>query len=384
MSSAVLEVFLVFLRLGLTSFGGPIAHLGYFQREFVERRRWITDADYADIVALCQVLPGPTSSQVGVAIGLQRAGPAGAAAAWLGLTAPSAIAMALIAGQVSWFATRGGAALAHGLQLVAAAVVAHAVVLMAKGLSWRAWPIALAALGVLLFGRAAWLQPAVIIAGGVIGLMSPSPAAPHEARRIPWRAAVLTAALVAAFAMAGPLIGGPGVALFATCFRAGALVFGGGHVVLPLLQADFIGRGWIGAADFLAGYGAAQAMPGPLFSFASFLGAASSAAPGGGAGAGIALVGLFLPGLALMAALLPTWRAARTLPWAQGFSRGAGAAVVGVLAAALYNPILVSAARGPIDLAIATGGFLALLFFKAPSWLVVLAVAAAGVVVALA
>jgi chromate transporter len=389
---AALDVFLVFLRLGCTSFGGPVAHLGYFREAFVVRRKWIDEAAYADLVALCQFLPGPASSQVGFALGLKRAGALGGLAAWLGFTAPSAAIMLAVASGLSFFATPTGEAVAHGLKLVAVAIVTHAVVGMARTLckDWLTRVIAMAA-------GAALLAVGVVIAiGGLLALAFASrtarlparngtgehasafhpeaPGAPGGARSHSPLLVFFVVLLIALPILAH--LGSP-FAIADSFYRAGALVFGGGHVVLPLLEAETVGRGWLSADDFLAGYGAAQALPGPLFSFAVFLGAAGGPMPGV-AGGLITLVFVFLPGLLLVAGALPFWEALKTRPWAVGFVRGASAAVVGVLAAALYDPVFTSAVRGWPDLAVAAMGFALLQWAKAPAWLAVLIVGVAG------
>jgi chromate transporter len=396
--SGALEVFVIFLRLGLTSFGGPIAHLGYFRETFVARRQWIDEAAYADLLALCQFLPGPASSQVGFALGLKRAGALGGLAAFIGFTAPSAALMLAVADGLSFFATPTGEAFAHGLKLVAVAIVAHAVLGMARSLcrDWLTRMIAVIACGALLILSYGWMQPLVIVLGGVTALRfaswtarlrarngsSEQAAAPHHDRLGAPGGARSCSPLLAIFVLllvGLPFLahlGGP-FAIADAFYRAGALVFGGGHVVLPLLEAETVGRGWLGESDFLAGYGAAQALPGPLFAFAAFLGAAGGPAPGL-AGGLVALVFLFLPGLLLVAGALPLWSRLKSQPWAVGFVRGAGAAVVGVLGAALYDPVFTSAVRGGADFAIAAAGFALLQWAKAPAWLVVIVVAAAG------
>lgn len=390
--SRVIETFLVFLRLGLTSFGGPIAHLGYFRREFVERRAWIAESEYADLVALCQFLPGPASSQVGFALGLRRAGLGGGLAAWLGFTMPSAGIMIAAAAGLYLFATPEGAALAHGMKLVAVAVVAHAVVGMARNLcaTWLRGAIALAALAGLLTIANAWAQPALIAAGGVLGLMfarASQPLAEAAGPRVRWLGLLLLLALFAALLAGLPLAarasGDPFVAGADSFYRAGALVFGGGHVVLPLLEAETVARGLVTQDQFLAGYGAAQALPGPLFAFAAFLGAAGAGAQPPLAMALTALAFVFLPGLLLVAACLPLWQALKRNPRAQAFVAGANAAVVGVLAGALYDPVFVSSVRDWRDLVLASAGFAALQWLKAPSWAVVFGVAATGAALSL-
>lgn len=388
---AALEAFLIFLRLGLTSFGGPIAHLGYFRTEFVERRAWLSEAAYADLVALCQFLPGPASSQVGFALGLKRAGVLGGLAAWLGFTAPSALIMFAVASGLEWFAGPWGQAVAHGLKLVAVAVVAHAVFNMARALC-RTWPriaIAVAVAAALLAFQLAWLQPAAIALGGLIGLwFATAPAPQTSGLGAPGRfkAAWILTLLFLALLLGLPLLAAahPLIAIADAFYRAGALVFGGGHVVLPLLEAETVERGWLSADAFLTGYGAAQAVPGPLFTFAAFLGAAGPGSADPAWASLIALIFVFLPGLLLVAAAMPVWDAVKSRPRALAFVAGANAAVVGVLGAALYDPIIASAVAGPRDLALACLGFLALQLLKAPPWSVVLGLGAAGAALSLA
>lgn len=379
---SVAEVFLAFLRLGLTSFGGPVAHLGYFRADLAQRRRWISEEGFADLVALCQFLPGPASSQVGFALGLMRAGPLGGLAAWAGFTLPSAILLVAFARGASFFAADSGQAVLHGLKLAAVAVVAQAVWGMARSLAPdrpRA-AIALAAGGLMAAGGPAFLQIAAIALGAAAGLVLCRAAGPVPTGHLPQpigRAAgiaclaVFTALLLAA--LSG--MGGGLWPLFAAFYRSGALVFGGGHVVLPLLQASVVAPGWVSPGDFLSGYGAAQAVPGPLFTFAAYLGAV--AAPGL-AGPLMALAGIFLPGLLLVAGVLPFWDGLRRRPAAQAAMRGANAAVVGILAAALYDPVWTSAVHRPVDVALAVAGFAALVSGKVPPWAVVALSALAG------
>jgi chromate transporter len=380
--SSPLEVFRVALRLGLTSFGGPIAHLGSFRTEYVARRRWLDDATYAEIVALCQSLPGPTSSEVGIAIGLLRAGPAGAFLAWLGFTLPSAVALVLFA----LFVERLGAESAgwiHGLMLVAVAVVALAVWSMARALAWDVvrGPMALAAATCVLAFPTAFTQVAVMVVAAVAGwalLRAPVEHAPaHVAVPIGRRAAVACAALLVALLLLLPLVRSlsPALALFDSFYRAGALVFGGGHVVLPLLQAEVVRPGWVAEDAFLAGYGAAQAVPGPLFTFAAYLGAVLRTEPHGVVGAALALVAVFLPAFLLVFAALPSWGALRARADAHAALRGINAAVVGILLAALITPVGTSALRGAADAAFALAA-LAMLIGKLPPWFVVVTIAA--------
>lgn len=385
------EVFAAFLKMGLTGFGGPVAHLGYFRDEFVTRRGWLSDAAYADLVALCQFLPGPASSQVGFALGLMRAGWLGAVSAFLAFTLPSALAMmalALTAASLSGVAFSGAV---QGLKIVAVAIVAQAVWGMARNLCPDAPRAAMAvgavALLAVLPGGAG--MAVAITAGAVAGLWLGRGAArgPAADLAVPvshaqaWLALTAFAALMALL----PLLAwqSQALAVLDGFYRAGALVFGGGHVVLPLLQAEVVAPGWISADDFLAGYGAAQAMPGPLFSLAAYLGAVLGPAPNGLAGATLALLGLFLPGFLILIAALPFWSRLRGDPRAQSALQGANAAVVGILGAALYDPVFSSAIHGLEDLALALAGFVALTAFGARPWLVVLAAAMAGSIIAL-
>lgn len=384
------EVLGAFLKLGLTSFGGPIAHLGYFRDELVVRRRWIDEAGYADLVALCQFLPGPASSQVGFALGLLRGGPLGALAAWCAFTLPSAALLVLFAFGAPIFQGTIGSGLVHGLKIVAVAVVAQAVWGMARTLAPdrpRA-AIALVAVAIVVFFPGSVAQVAAIVVGGLAGLGLGREAAAPAGRRFafPVSRPVGVAALVLFFVLllglpvAAAALGSHAVALFDAFYRSGALVFGGGHVVLPLLQAEVVPPGWISADSFLAGYGAAQAVPGPLFTFAAYLGAVMGPPPNGIAGAALCLVTVFLPGLLLLIGALPFWDAFRTRPLAQAAMRGTNAAVVGILGAALYNPIFVSAILDSRDFALALAGFVLLAVWKAPPWIVVLLLGAGGIV----
>ncbi|MGY6248777.1 chromate efflux transporter [Bosea thiooxidans] len=387
------EVFRAFLKLGLTSFGGPIAHLGYFRDELVLRRRWIDETGYADLVALCQFLPGPASSQVGFALGLLRGGPLGALAAWCAFTLPSAALLILFALGASAFGGPAGTGLIHGLKLVAVAVVAQAVWGMARSLTPdkpRA-AIALICVLVVVFAVGAPGQIAAILLGGLLGVWlcrvrpvaSPSYLAFPITRRAGLLSLTLFFLLLAGLPLLSAMSGRHGVALFDVFYRAGALVFGGGHVVLPLLEAAVVQPGWIDADAFLAGYGAAQAVPGPLFSFAAFLGTAMTPWPNGVIGAAICLVAIFAPGLLLVTGALPFWNALRNRPLAQAAMRGANAAVVGILATALYDPVWTSAVQNPRDFAVALIGFALLTVWKTPPWIVVLLTAASGVGLAL-
>jgi chromate transporter len=386
-----LEVLLIFLKLGLTSFGGPVAHLGYFRREFVVRRAWLDDRAYAELVALCQFLPGPASSQVGFAVGLMRAGYLGGLAAWAGFTLPSAAAMTLFAYGEGALKGPVGDGLLHGLKLVAVAIVAQAVIGMAQSLCPDRARATIAVLSLILmaFAPAGWAQIAIILLGALAGLIvcrqggdvAGAVAEAPISRRMGIVFAGLCAVLLAlSFVPAGASV----AALVAAFYRSGALVFGGGHVVLPLLRAAVVDPGWVSDSAFLAGYGAAQAVPGPLFTFAAYLGAVASVAPGGVAGAALALVAIFTPGLLLLMAALVFWQDLRARGDVRAAMAGVNAAVVGLLGSALYNPVWTSAVRGPTDFAIAAAGFVALIVWRAPPLLVVVATAAAAVALSLA
>ena len=381
-------VFLVFLRLGLTSFGGPVAHLGYFRTELVERRHWLSERAYVDLVALCQFLPGPASSQVGMALGLLRAGYPGALAAWAGFTLPSAVALILLAlgmAQAGDALSSGGL---NGLKLAAVAVVAQAVWGMARTLcpdAARRGFMLLAAAWVLLL-PSAWAQVGVIALAGGAGwlLFKPATTAPDEPLplRLNRRAGQAWLALFAFLLVGLPLlvqaVPGPALALADAFYRAGALVFGGGHVVLPLLQAEVVSTGWVSQDTFLAGYGAAQAVPGPLFTFAAFLGASMQHAPSGWVGGLIALVAVFAPSFLLVAGVLPFWEQLRRETRVQAALMGVNAAVVGLLLAALWNPVITSAIHDLADVALATLALVALMRWKQPPWAVVLGCGLAG------
>jgi len=386
-SSRPMEILLVFLRLGCSCFGGPIAHLGYFRAEFVERRKWLSDRAYTDLVALAQFLPGPASSQTGFGIGLIRGGYAGGLAAWIGFTLPSACLMVLFAyGAGSIAHTAWGAGLLHGLKLVAVAIVAQAVLGMARSLcpDRERASIATVALVIMLLAPGSLDQVGTIVLGAVAGLILCRGATETVADSVTvpiTRTAALVCLcmfflfLVLAFA---PTHNGA-AALFDAFYRSGALVFGGGHVVLPLLRDAVVAPGWVMDNAFLAGYGAAQALPGPLFTFSAYLGAVAQAGPGGIAGAAIALVAIFLPGIVVLMGTLPFWHALRRRPHAQAAMLGTNAAVVGLLAAALYNPVWTSAVQTPADFAIAATGFILLLVWRASPIVVVVLSALAGV-----
>jgi chromate transporter len=391
-ASGWIEVFRVALKLGLTSFGGPVAHLGYFREEYVVQRRWLDEATYADLVALCQFLPGPASSQVGIAVGLLRAGYAGAMAAWVGFTLPSAIALALFAYGVNAIGDVGGSGWLHGLKVVAVAVVAQAVLGMMRSLApdrERA-SLAVAAAVIALVVPSTLGQVGAIVLGGVLGLaLLPKLALNTSIAHLPVAVGrVVGATLLTCFFSL--LAGLPWVAanlqihsiqLVDAFYRAGSLVFGGGHVVLPLLQASVVPRGWVTNDAFLAGYGAAQAVPGPLFTFAAYLGAVMGPQPNGWAGAAMCLVSIFLPSFLLVIGMLPFWDTLRRRAWVQSALRGVNAAVVGVLLAALYNPVWKAGITGPYDFALATTAFLLLFMWRTPPWLVVAFGAAVGALI---
>jgi chromate transporter len=388
-----LEVLLVFLRLGVTCFGGPIAHIGYFRDEFVVRRRWIDELAYADLVGLCQFLPGPASSQVGFSIGLMRAGYRGGLAAWTGFTLPSAVALVLFAYSAGELGGPIGIGLLHGLKLVAVAIVAQAVWGMARTLcpDRERASIAVAAALIILFSGSSISQIAAILLGGIAGLWlcragPPTTATGHVT--VPVSRAVGLAALAAFFLLlAGlPVLRGltnsQGIALFEAFYRSGALVFGGGHVVLPLLREAFVTPGWVSDDAFLAGYGAAQAVPGPLFTFAAYLGAVVRASPHGLPGAALGLIGIFLPGVLILMGTLPFWENFRKRAGAQAVMRGVNAAVVGLLGAALYNPVWTSSVKTPGDFGIALVGFVLLTVWRAPPLVVVIVSALGGIALA--
>ena len=383
------SIFAVFLRLGLTSFGGPIAHLGYYRTEFVERRRWLTEAAYADLVALCQLLPGPASTQVSFAVGLSRGGLAGGLAAWLGFTLPSALALVLFARGAAVLTGPLGAGMLHGLQVVAVAVVAQAVWSMARSLCPdrpRA-SIAVVATVIALAAPTAIGQIAAILAGAAAGawLGGEAPAlaasgrlAVPVSRRLAVAALLLFALLLIGLPIAAGVSGVPALAVAEAFYRAGALVFGGGHVVLPLLHASVVEPGWVSEDAFLSGYGAAQAVPGPLFTFAAYLGAITTVPPSGWPGAALCLVAIFLPGVLLVLGVLPFWRSLGRGRLMQAALRGVNAAVVGVLLGALYDPVWTKGIGGSADFALALVAFALLVIWKAPSWLAVLVSAAGG------
>ena len=387
------QVFLVALRLGLISFGGPIAHIGYFREEYVARRKWLDERSYLDVVALCQFLPGPASSQVGIIVGMMRAGLPGGLAAWLGFTLPSAVALTLFAlGVAAWDV--GDAGWLRGLKIAAVVVVAQAVWSMSRSFApdkWRATIAVVAAVAALVYPTA-WTQLLIIAAAGIIGWrwLKPEVSAGQPAglsAGIPrWLAIASLAAfalLLAALPMLRQVHPAHWLAMFDSFFRSGALVFGGGHVVLPLLQAEVVPPGWIDQPGFLAGYGAAQAVPGPLFTFSAYLGAASGPSPNGVGGAALALAAIFLPAFLLVVGVLPFWDALRTRPGFQSALLGINAGVVGILLAALYNPVWTGAVNTPADFALAAAALALLTLWRAPPWVVVLFCAGGGMGIAL-
>ncbi|HGY2299588.1 TPA: chromate efflux transporter [Pseudomonas putida] len=375
-------VFLIFLRLGLTSFGGPIAHLGYFRDEFVVRRQWLSERSYADLVALCQFLPGPASSQVGIALGLSRSGYTGALAAWLGFTLPSAIALIFFALGMASYGDTMPAGVLHGLKVVAVAVVAQAVWGMARNLCPDAPRISImaAATCFVLLVPSAWGQVSVIVLAGIVGLLlfKPQHGDTHDPlpisvrRRIGLFWLALFFVLLLGLPLLAAVIPIQTLAMVDAFYRAGSLVFGGGHVVLPLLQAEVVPSGWVDNDPFLAGYGAAQAVPGPLFTFAAFLGASMNHAPTGWLGGLICLLAIFAPSFLLVMGALPFWEYLRRSLRTQAALLGINAAVVGLLLAALYQPVWTSAIHGPQDFGLALVAMVALIFWKLPPWLVVL------------
>ncbi len=388
---SALEVFLVTLRLGLTSFGGPIAHLGYFREEYVRKRQWIDEQTYGDLIGLCQFLPGPASSQVGISVGIARAGLPGAFAAWLGFTLPSALALIafgygvqhMTSTEVGWI---------HGLLVVAVAVVAQAVLGMARRFcpDRKRQTLAIGATLVMLAWTTGLAQILVIASAGLIGWrLIPAGAGTPGA---PLRVAISRRLGIASLATFTVLLGGLwllqsttksyAIALVASFYRVGALVFGGGHVVLPLLQSAVVDPGWVNAQQFVSGYGAAQAIPGPLFTFSAYLGTVAEPSPHGWVGGLLALGAIFLPSFLLVVGILPLWDQVRSHPSFQSALQGINAAVVGLLLAALYTPVWTSAIRRPSDFGLAVAAFGLLAFWELPSWAVVIFGALGGAIMA--
>jgi len=385
--ASLMSVFAIFLKLGFTSFGGPIAHIGYFRHEFVEKRKWLDDSAFADLVALCNFLPGPASSQLGMALGISQAGLPGALAAWLGFTMPSALALIAFAYAFTAFGIAPDAGWLRGLKIVAVAVIAQAIWGMGKNLCpdrARA-TLAIVATLIVFLWPTAWGQIAAILIGGLIGWRYFEPVGLQVPEDVRFRLS-RSVAVVAWLLFVGLLFGLPllasalqntGLAVFDSFYRSGALVFGGGHVVLPLLHNEVVPAGWVGDDVFLAGYGAAQAVPGPLFTFAAFLGTVNAVEPNGFAGGMLALVAIFLPSFLLVAGALPYWDALRKRKGVQSALRGVNAAVVGLLLAALYDPVWTTSIRGTGDMALALVAFGMLMFWKL-SPLYVVAVCALG------
>lgn len=392
------EIFLVALRLGCTSFGGPVAHLAFFREEYVVKRRWLDEAHYADLVALCQFLPGPASSQTGFGVGYLQRGLAGGLAAWLGFTLPSALLMIGFALGVASLGDLGTAGWLKGLKVAAVAVVAHAVWMMSRNLcpDWPRRALALVAAGLVLWLPWAWSQIAVIAAGALLGWILLKETGTHRGNteerkhgetgsaspsfRISAICLGLFLLLLLALPWLAHVTASPAIDIFDRFYRAGSLVFGGGHVVLPLLEREVVAPGWLTPDQFLAGYGAAQAVPGPLFTLSAYLGTVMSHGPGGVTGGVWALLAIFLPALLLVAGALPFWSALRHQPAAQAALRGANATVVGVLLAALWHPVGTAGIVDAGTLALAAAGFGALLSGKIPAWAVVVVSAGAGAI----
>jgi chromate transporter len=387
------EVLGVAARLGVTSFGGPIAHLGYFHQEYVVRLKWLDEQTYADLVALCQMIPGPASSQLGIAIGMQRAGFLGGLAAWVGFTIPSAVALVAFALLVHGSGITAAGWL-HGLVVVAVAVVAQAVWSMARALAPDAprAAVALAAAIVSVVLPSSVTQVLLIVAGALAGLAllrSTADDLPPSSTGVTGTGNIRALSCLMAFALL--LVGLPvlrsvthsqWIAVVDSFYRSGSLVFGGGHVVLPLLQREVVPPGWISDASFLSGYGAAQAVPGPLFTFAAYLGAAMVPAPNGVLGAALALAAIYIPSFLLVIGLLPCYAFLRGRRPVRAALSGVNAAVVGVLLAALYNPVWTSAILGPVDFALALAAFLLLVVVKVRPWIIVAGGAAVGEILA--
>lgn len=388
MFANLFEVFCVFLRLGLTSFGGPIAHLSYFHDEFVNRRKWINEHSYGDLVALCQFLPGPASSQVGIAIGLQRAGLLGALVAWLGFTLPSAIVLVLFGLGLAQFGANLDASWLHALKVIAVAVVAQAIWAMGVKLcpDKERMTIAVGACVLTSLIPSTWTQIGVIILGALVGtfVLRKMVALPHIPVKVSLSKKAGAFFLTVFFAL---LLGLPplakmseshGLKMFDSFYRAGSLVFGGGHVVLPLLQAEVVPTGWVSNDAFMAGYGAAQAIPGPLFTFTAYLGSVSNMAPHGWNGALLCLIAAFLPAFLLILGVLPFWEKLRQFRNMQYAMLGINAAVVGLLLAAFYHPVWSTGITDAKDFSLALVAFALLTFWRFPSWAIVLFGAVVG------
>lgn len=380
-SNKYVEILKASFKLGLTSFGGPAAHLGYFRDEYVTKRKWLDDKAYADLVALCQFLPGPASSQVGISVGMLRGGILGGFLSWFGFTIPSVILLALFALMISNAAFDSG--WIHGLKIVAVAVVAHALLGMGRSLAPDRPRIAIAvgaAIAILLMPTA-WAQIGVIFLTGIIGFLIYQKEKVPDAVKLPLTfgkrtglaAWTIFASLLIGLPLLRPMIESGYYAIFDTFYRVGAIVFGGGHVVLPMLEREVVPM-WMDADTFIAGYGAAQAVPGPLFTLSAYLGQLM----GSGWGVVVAVVAMFLPSFLLVIGTLPFWSIIRTKTGVQAALKGVNAGVVGILLAALYNPVFVSGVRGPVDFAIAIAAFAMLVYFKLAPWIVVLVTAFLG------
>jgi chromate transporter len=386
--ATLMEILAVSLRLGVTSFGGPIAHLGYFHKEYVHRRKWLDDQTYASLVALCQFLPGPASSQVGISIGVIRGGLIGGLLAWIGFTLPSILVMVLFASLLQGFDV-GNEGWVHGLKIVAVAIVAQAILSMRQKLipdRSRA-AVAIIAASLTLIWQTMFTQVLIIIVAGLFGLWmyrttTTTPVSSHLyvsiSRTFAIACLVIFLGLLVMLPLLGQLLDNSWLVLFDSFYRSGSLVFGGGHVVLPLLERELVPTGWISQADFLAGYGAAQAVPGPLFTFAAYLGAMTK----GVIGAIVATIAIFLPAFLLVIGVLPFWNNVRRSPQVQGALLGINAAVVGLLLAALYNPLWTSAIVAPTDMALVIILFMMLVIGKLPPWIVVIAGTIGGVIMA--
>ncbi|MGD6963956.1 chromate transporter [Fictibacillus phosphorivorans] len=379
----LIEILIVSTRLGLTSFGGPIAHLGYFHEEYVRKRKWMDEKSYADLVALCQFLPGPASSQVGIGIGVMRGGVLGGIVSFIGFTLPSVIALIVFAlilqglnvSDLSWI---------HGLKLVAVAVVAHAILGMAEKLTpdLKRKTIALLALIGTLLWQTAFSQVGVILLAGILGFLLYKDQTDNDETKyefpISKKFAVICLSLFFALLLLLPLLrdatSNSWIAIFDSFYRSGSLVFGGGHVVLPLLEREFVPSGWISEEAFLAGYGAAQAVPGPLFTFAAYIGAVMNGWQGGL----LATVAIFLPAFLLILGTLPFWNMLRQNAKIKGALMGVNAAVVGILISAFYQPIWTSTIIKPIDFAFAAVLFSMLVYWKLPPWVIVVTGALGG------
>ena len=382
------EVLRASTRLGLTSFGGPIAHLGYFHEEYVQRRKWIDEQSYADLVALCQFLPGPASSQVSIAIGIARARLLGGLAAWIGFTLPSALALVAFAFGIGAFASTADAGWLHGLKIVAVAVVAQAVWGMARSLCPDRERATIAIVGsiVTLTWPNAVGQLSSLAVAGLVGLFAfretSSTSLSHMrfpiGKKLGVAAWIVLFILLIGLPLVRQIVSSHALEVFDSFFRVGSLVFGGGHVVLPLLQTAVVGPGWVTNEQFVAGYGAAQAVPGPLFTFSAYLGAVMATEPNGWTGAALALLAIFLPSFLLLTGALPFWDLLRSMPAFQSALKGINAAVVGLLLTALYNPVWTSAIHSPADFGLGLIAFGLLMFWKCPPWLVVMLTAVGG------